>query len=215
MFSHAKLTATMLGCYGWLLRCLEWILGVPYSTCICEIFNCFIIKQMKSSLTAHLDSQHLIVKIIKRPVILSLQMYIVFCIHIIVLINDETTIINSNNNSLCFVYNISSTYYIYILSRNSLLTCKGPKINFRTENCPPCWTACPAVFTVWWFGNAEEMKANTSCSLSESQMFCALAACKKKLKRSKRKEKKFKLQMSFQSSSRRSSPPSASGSRCL
>lgn len=133
MFSHAKLTATMLGCYGWLLRCLEWILGVPYSTCICEIFNCFIIKQMKSSLTAHLDSQHLIVKINKRPVILSLRMYIVFCIHIIVLINDETTIINSNNNSLCFVHNISSTYYIYILSRNSLLTCKGPKINFSVQ----------------------------------------------------------------------------------
>lgn len=129
MFSHAKLTATMLGCYGWLLRCLAWILGVPYSTCLCGIFICFIIEQMKSYLTAHLDSQHLIVKINKRPVILSLRMYIVFCIHI-VLINDETTIINSNNNSLCFVHNISSTYYIYILSRNSLLTCKGPKINF-------------------------------------------------------------------------------------
>lgn len=44
--------------------------------------------QLKSYLTAHLDSQHLIVKINKRPVIISLR--IVFCILIIVLINDET-----------------------------------------------------------------------------------------------------------------------------
>lgn len=78
-----------------------------------------------------------------------------------------------------------------------------------TENRPPCQTAC---FTTWWFGNAEEMKANISCSLSESQMFCALAACKKKVKRSK--EKKIKLQMPYQPSSRRSSPPSPSGPRC-
>lgn len=92
------------------------------------------------------------------------------------------------------------------MSRNSL-TCKVPKINFcyfclQRIVLPVGWC-----FTDWWFGNAEEIKANTSCSL----MFCALAVCKKRVKCSK--EKKFKLQMSYQSSSRRSSPLSPSGPR--